>query len=47
MVIGISSALYNATVYPLAVVILATIVVILPTLISYEKRRITDSKEAA
>jgi len=28
MVIGISSALYNATVYPLAVVILATIVVI-------------------
>jgi DHA1 family bicyclomycin/chloramphenicol resistance-like MFS transporter len=47
MVVGLTSALYNATVYPLAAVILGTIVVILPTLISYEKRKVAISKETA
>jgi MFS transporter, DHA1 family, multidrug resistance protein len=47
MVVGLTSALYNATVYPLAAVILGTIVIILPTLISYEKHRAAASREAA
>lgn len=39
LIVGLSSSLYNATVYPLAGVIVGTIVIILPTLIYYEKRR--------
>lgn len=39
LVVGFASSLYDATIYPLVGVILGTIVVILPTLLSYEKRR--------
>jgi DHA1 family bicyclomycin/chloramphenicol resistance-like MFS transporter len=39
LIVGLSSALYNATVYPLAAIVFGTILVILPTLIWYEKRR--------
>ncbi len=39
LVVGFASTLYNATIYPLAGVILGTIIVILPTLLYYEKRR--------
>jgi DHA1 family bicyclomycin/chloramphenicol resistance-like MFS transporter len=42
LVVFLTSALYNATIYPLATVILATVVIMLPTLISYEKRRRSD-----
>ena len=39
LVVGLASSLYNATIYPLAGVILGTMIVILPTLLFYEKRR--------
>jgi len=38
LVVEMTSALYNATIYPLAAVVFGTIVVILPTLILYEKK---------
>jgi DHA1 family bicyclomycin/chloramphenicol resistance-like MFS transporter len=44
LVVGLSSSFYNGTVYPLAVVILASIVIIIPLLLSYERRA---TKEAA
>jgi DHA1 family bicyclomycin/chloramphenicol resistance-like MFS transporter len=47
IVVGLTSALYNATVYPLAAVIFGTIVIILPILLFYEKRRAARSNEAA
>lgn len=40
LVVGLSSTLYNGTVYPLTGVIFGTIVIILPTIIFYEKRRV-------
>jgi DHA1 family bicyclomycin/chloramphenicol resistance-like MFS transporter len=39
LIIGLASALYNSTIYPLAVIIVGTIVMILPTLIMYEKKK--------
>ncbi len=39
LVVGLSSALYNGTIYPLVAVILGGTAVILPTLVVYEKRR--------
>jgi DHA1 family bicyclomycin/chloramphenicol resistance-like MFS transporter len=39
VVIGLTSALYNGTIYPLAVLIFVTIITILPTLILYEKKQ--------
>lgn len=39
LIVGFASSLYDATIYPLVGVILGTIVVILPTLLYYEKRR--------
>ena len=46
LVVGLTSALYNATVYPLAAVIVGTIVIILPVLMMYEKRQDKTSTEA-
>lgn len=43
-VVAISSSLYNATIYPIAGTVLAVIVVILTTIICYERKR---PKEAA
>lgn len=40
LILGLTSALYNATIYPLAIVIFATVAIALPLLIYYEKRRI-------
>lgn len=40
LVVGLSSLLYNATIYPLAAIILGTVIVFLPTLLVYEKNRI-------
>lgn len=45
LVLGLTSSLYNATVYPLTAVIFATIVVILPILVLYEKKRAISSRE--
>jgi len=39
LIIGLSSALYNATIYPLSAIVLGTIVLILPTLFFYERRK--------
>lgn len=42
LVVGFTSSCYNATVYPLTAVVVATLAVILPTLMLYEKRRHTS-----
>ncbi len=47
LVVGLTGMLYNGTVYPLAGTVLATIVVILPTLISYEKRKAAKTREGS
>ncbi len=47
MVVGLTSLLYNSTVYPLVWTLLATIVIILPTLIVYEKRKSSVLSESA
>lgn len=39
VILGLTSAMYNATIYPLTLIVLATIITILPTLILYEKKR--------
>jgi DHA1 family bicyclomycin/chloramphenicol resistance-like MFS transporter len=39
MVVALTSTLYNATIYPLTAVVLGTVIVILPTIILYEKRQ--------
>lgn len=39
LVVGLTSSLYNATIYPLTAVVLGTLVLILPTLYLYEKRK--------
>ena len=46
-VIGLTSALYNATIYPLAAVIFGTILIMMPTLILYEKRRAVRANDMA
>lgn len=38
LVIGLSSAFYNGTIYPLSITVIGTVVIILPVLILYEKR---------
>jgi len=45
LIVGLTSSLYNATVYPLATVVFGTIVVILPTLIFYERRKSKEITE--
>jgi MFS transporter, DHA1 family, multidrug resistance protein len=42
-ILGVTSYLYNATIYPLTIVVFATIVLILPTLFLYERRRIAKA----
>lgn len=39
LVIQLTSSLYNATIYPLSIAVIATIIIILPILISYEKSK--------
>lgn len=39
LVVGITSSLYNGTIFPLTAVVVGTIVIILPTLILYEKKQ--------
>lgn len=41
LVVGLTSSLYNATIYPLTAVIVATIVLMLPTIYFYEKKKQT------
>ncbi len=45
LIVGLTSSLYNGTVYPLAAVVVGSVAFFLPTLIYYEKRRV--SKEIA
>ncbi len=47
MVVGLSSSLYNGTVYPLAIIVVATVAVFLPTLIFYEKGRPARKTESS
>ena len=42
LIVGLTSALYNATIYPLAAVIFGTIVFILPTLVLYERKKLKN-----
>jgi MFS transporter, DHA1 family, multidrug resistance protein len=44
LVVGMTSALYNGTVYPLSIVFLATVVISVPTLILYERKRLVVSQ---
>jgi DHA1 family bicyclomycin/chloramphenicol resistance-like MFS transporter len=44
-VVGLASALYDGTIYPLAYVILGTIAIMLPSLLFYEKRKAAASNE--
>ncbi len=46
LIVGVASALYNATIYPLAIIIFGTIVIILPTLFWFEKRKKQDALAA-
>jgi len=39
LVVGLSSALYNGTIYPIVAVVVGVIAIILPTVLLYEKRR--------
>ncbi len=39
LVVGMTSSLYNSTIYPLTAVVVGTIVIIVPTLLLYEKRK--------
>ena len=41
LIVGLTSALYNSTVYPLTAVVVGSLVLILPLLIMYEKRKAT------
>jgi MFS transporter, DHA1 family, multidrug resistance protein len=43
IVVGLTSAAYNGTIYPLAITVIATVAIILPTLIYYEKLRLSQS----
>ncbi len=43
LVVGLTSALYNATVYPLTAVVVGSLVVILPLLFSYEKKKMATT----
>ncbi len=43
LIIGLTSSLYNATIYPLAAVVVGTIVAMLPILFLYEKRRAANA----
>lgn len=43
-VVGLTSALYDATIYPMAAVVVGTVVVFLPTLIFYEKSKRLSNK---
>ena len=38
VIVGVTSSLYNATIYPIAGVVCAVIVVILPLIITYERK---------
>jgi DHA1 family bicyclomycin/chloramphenicol resistance-like MFS transporter len=44
LIVGLTSALYNGTIYPLSIVVIATVVIILPTLLFYERRRMVRSE---
>jgi ABC-type tungstate transport system substrate-binding protein len=44
-VVGLTSALYNATIYPLAAVVIGTTFLIVPVLIAYEKKRVRTPSE--
>ncbi len=44
LVVAFAGALYNATIYPLTAIIVGTVVIFLPTLLSYEKRKTSELK---
>ncbi len=45
LIVGLSSALYNGTIYPLAAIIFGTIAITLPTVLFYEKRQGESTSE--
>ncbi|MBS0615878.1 MAG: MFS transporter [Verrucomicrobia bacterium] len=44
LIVGFASSIYDATIYPLVGIVLGTIVLIVPTLLFYEKRRQVEIK---
>ena len=47
LVLGLTSSLYNGTIYPLSAVVFGSIVAILPTLYFYEKTKAAKTEESA
>ena len=47
LIVGLASTMYDATIYPLAYVILGTIAIMLPSLLFYERRKAKVLKEVA
>ncbi len=47
LVIGLTSSLYNGTIYPLSAIVVGSVVVILPTLFFYEKAKAAKAEESA
>ncbi|HNA63051.1 MAG TPA: hypothetical protein PKW79_08235, partial [Rhabdochlamydiaceae bacterium] len=43
LIVGLTSALYNGTVCPLSITVIGTVVIFLPTLLFYERRRVINS----
>jgi DHA1 family bicyclomycin/chloramphenicol resistance-like MFS transporter len=39
LIVGVASALYDATIYPITAVVVGTVVAVLPLMLFYEKRR--------
>jgi DHA1 family bicyclomycin/chloramphenicol resistance-like MFS transporter len=46
LTVGLTSSLYNGTIYPLVLVVLATLLVILPCLTFYEKKVLSISRQS-
>lgn len=44
LIVKLSSSIYNSTIYPLTALVVVTVVILLPILISYEKKRAKDLK---
>jgi MFS transporter, DHA1 family, multidrug resistance protein len=47
LIVGLASMLYNATIYPLSAIVVATVAILMPTLMFYEKARLKSSSEPA
>lgn len=47
LIVDLASSFYNATIYPLALIVVGTVGIVLPTLLFYEKKKAAIIKKAA